>query len=34
MEGRLMHEVVYYLICWPAGIALSGWLFFEIARRM
>ncbi len=29
-----MHEVVYPFIYWPIGIALGGWLFFEIARRM
>jgi len=34
MEVRLMHEVVYPFIYWPIGIALGGWLFFEIARRM
>jgi len=25
---------VYFLIYWPVGIALGGWLFFEIAKRM
>jgi hypothetical protein len=29
-----MAEAIYPLICWPIGIALSGWLFFEIAKRM
>ena len=29
-----MHDVVYPLICWPVGIALGSWLFFEIAKRM
>ena len=32
MEARLMS--VYFLIYWPVGIALGGWLFFEIAKRM
>jgi len=27
-------DAVYPLIYWPVGIALSGRLFFEIARRM
>jgi hypothetical protein len=30
----LMHEFVYPMIYWPAGMALGIWLFFEIARRM
>ena len=34
MERRPMYEVVYYLIYWPVSIAVGGWLFFEIARRM
>ena len=29
-----MHEFVYPMIYWPAGMALGIWLFFEIARRM
>ena len=29
-----MYEAVYPLIYWPVGIALGGWLFFEIAKRM
>ena len=29
-----MHEVVYPLIYWPVGVAIGGWLFFEIAKRM
>jgi hypothetical protein len=29
-----MPEAVYPLICWPVGIAVGGWLFFEIAKRM
>ena len=29
-----MPEVVYPLIYWPVGIALGGWLFFEIAKRL
>ncbi len=29
-----MLEVAYPLIYWPVGIALGGWLFFEIAKRM
>jgi hypothetical protein len=29
-----MHEVIYPMIYWPIGIAVGGWLFFEIARRM
>jgi hypothetical protein len=33
MEAYLMPEVVYPLICWPVGIALGSWLFFEIAKR-
>jgi hypothetical protein len=34
MEAHLMAEAIYPLIYWPVGIALSGWLFFEIAKRM
>ena len=34
MEARLMFESIYPLIYWPVGIALGGWLFFEIAKRM
>jgi hypothetical protein len=34
MEAGLMPEAVYFLIYWPVGIALGGWLFFEIAKRM
>ena len=34
MEAHLMAEAIYPLIYWPIGIALSGWLFFEIAKRM
>ena len=29
-----MFESHYPLIYWPVGIALGGWLFFEIAKRM
>ena len=29
-----MPEAAYSLIYWPVGIALGGWLFFEIAKRM
>jgi hypothetical protein len=29
-----MHEAMFYLIYWPVGIAVGGWLFFEIGRRM
>ena len=29
-----MPEAIYPLLYWPAGIALGGWLFFEIAKRM
>jgi hypothetical protein len=29
-----MPDIVYAFILWPAGIALGGLLFFEIARRM
>lgn len=29
-----MYEAVYPLIYWPIGVALGGWLFFEIAKRM
>ena len=29
-----MPEVVYPFVCWPLGIAVGGWLFFEIAKRM
>ncbi len=29
-----MPEAVYPLSYWPVGIALGGWLFFEIAKRM
>jgi hypothetical protein len=34
METHLVPEVVYPLICWPVGIAVGGWLLFEIAKRM
>jgi hypothetical protein len=34
VEAGLMHEVVYPLIYWPAGISFGIWLFFEIAKRM
>jgi hypothetical protein len=34
MKARLMPETIYPLIYWPVGIALGGWLFFEIAKRM
>ncbi len=34
MGPCLMTDVVYPFIYWPVGIALGGWLFFEIARRM
>jgi hypothetical protein len=29
-----MKSAIYPLVCWPVGIAVGGWLFFEIARRM
>jgi hypothetical protein len=29
-----MTDVFYPFIYWPVGIALGGWLFFEIASRM
>jgi hypothetical protein len=29
-----MPGAVYFLIYWPVGIALGGWLFFELAKRM
>jgi hypothetical protein len=29
-----MTDVAYSLIYWPVGIALGGWLVFEIAKRM
>jgi hypothetical protein len=29
-----MIDVAYSLIYWPVGIALGGWLVFEIAKRM
>jgi hypothetical protein len=32
--ARLMSAALYPIIDWPLGIALGGWLFFEIARRM
>ena len=32
--GGPMHEAVTYLIYWPIGIAIGGWLFFEIGSRM
>lgn len=28
-----MSEVEALVVSWPVGIALSCWLFFEIARR-
>jgi hypothetical protein len=34
MWPRLMAAAVYPLVYWPLGIALGGWLFFQIARRM
>jgi hypothetical protein len=34
MEAGLMPDAVYPLIYWPVGIALGGWLFFDIAKRM
>jgi hypothetical protein len=33
-DACVMTEVVYSLIYWPIGIALGGWLVFEIAKRM
>jgi hypothetical protein len=33
-HATLMTDVLYPFIYWPVGIALGGWLFFEIARRM
>jgi len=29
-----MPDIVYPFILWPVGIAVGGYLFFEIARRM
>jgi hypothetical protein len=29
-----MAEVAEPLIYWSVGIAIGGWLFFEIAKRM
>jgi hypothetical protein len=29
-----MPAVVYPFVYWPVAIALGGWLFFAIARRM
>jgi hypothetical protein len=29
-----MPTVIDPFILWPASIALGGWLFFEIAKRM
>ena len=29
-----MPDIVYPFIYWPVGIALGGWLFFEIAKRV
>ena len=29
-----MPDVETLFVYWPVGIALSCWLFFEIARRM
>jgi hypothetical protein len=34
MEARLMPEGIYPLICWPVAIAVGGWLFCDIAKRM
>jgi hypothetical protein len=34
MEAQLIPEAIYPLVYWPVGIALGGWLFFEIAKRM
>jgi hypothetical protein len=34
MEAGPMPESIYPLIYWPVGIAVGGWLFFEIAKRM
>ena len=29
-----MSAALYPIIGWPLGIAVGGWLFFEIAKRM
>jgi hypothetical protein len=29
-----MLAAVHPILYWPLGIALGGWIFFEIARRM
>jgi hypothetical protein len=29
-----MKEAVNYLVYWPLAIAIGGWLYFEIGRRM
>jgi hypothetical protein len=29
-----MSAAVYPFVYWPVGVALGGWLFFAIARRM
>jgi hypothetical protein len=34
IEACLMAEVAEPLIYWSVGIAIGGWLFFEIAKRM
>jgi hypothetical protein len=28
-----MSEVETFFVCWPVGVALSCWLFFEIMKR-
>jgi hypothetical protein len=34
VEPSLVPDIAYSFIYWPAGIALGGWLFLEIAKRM
>lgn len=29
-----MHNLTFYVIYYPIGIAVGTWLFFEIGRRM
>ncbi len=28
-----MSDVATLFVCWPVGVALSCWLFFEITKR-
>jgi hypothetical protein len=34
MGARPMFATLYPFVGWALGVALGGWLFFEIARRM